>query len=253
MALSHFCLHFDMQETMAELSDEEAGRVIKALLAYCNGLEPEPLTGAARIVYGILRRQHDRDVDQYAAKAARLSANGSLGGRPRKATETNVNQQKPTETNKKQMVFSESKKSQEEEEEEEEEEDKRKSRADSPEPSKASGPPVARIPLNDGTYHVIYQADIDHYRELYPAVDVMAELRKMIGWCEDNKAKRKTKRGVARFIGSWLSREQDRGGRTASAPRGKVTESQYTQRPNTEPDGEDVPQWLRDRLAQNPA
>lgn len=203
MALSHFCLHYDMQETMAELSDEEAGAVIKALLAYCNGLEPEPLTGAARIVYGILRRQHDRDVETYTAKAAKLSANGALGGRPRKANANEENQTKPNETTKKQMVFFETKKSQEEEEEE----DKRKRMRmsiDSPEPSKASGPPVARIPLNDGTYHVIYQSDIDHYKELYPAVDIMAELRKMIGWCEDNKAKRKTKRGVARFIGSWL-------------------------------------------------
>ena len=46
---------------------------------------------------------------------------------------------------------------------------------------------------------------------LYPAVDVMQELRKMKGWCDSNPAKRKTRRGIKRFINNWLSRQQDEG------------------------------------------
>ena len=51
---------------------------------------------------------------------------------------------------------------------------------------------------------------IDDWSELYPNVDVMQELRNMKGWCNSNPTKRKTKRGVLRFINSWLAREQDK-------------------------------------------
>ena len=70
-------------------------------------------------------------------------------------------------------------------------------------------PPVIKLPLNDQTDHPVYQSDIDYYRELYPAVDVLAELRKMVGWCDANPKRRKTKAGIKRFINSWLSKAQD--------------------------------------------
>lgn len=75
-----------------------------------------------------------------------------------------------------------------------------------------SAPPVITLPLNDNTEHEITQVDVDHWKELYPAVDVMTELRKMKGWCEGNPAKRKTRRGIVRFVNTWLAKEQDRGG-----------------------------------------
>ena len=56
------------------------------------------------------------------------------------------------------------------------------------------------------------QEDVNGWMELYPAVDVMQELRKMKGWCQENPRKRKTKKGIRRFVGNWLAREQDKGG-----------------------------------------
>ncbi len=87
-----------------------------------------------------------------------------------------------------------------------------------PEPKKASEPnhetepPIITLILNTKEEYPIYQKDISEWQELYPAVDIMQELRKMKGWCNDNPQKRKTKNGIRRFIGSWLSREQDKGG-----------------------------------------
>lgn len=79
-------------------------------------------------------------------------------------------------------------------------------------PSQAQAEPaVIDLPLNDGTLHSVTESDIRKYMELYPAVDVMQELRSMLGWLDSNPAKRKTRSGVRRFINSWLSREQDRG------------------------------------------
>ena len=83
-------------------------------------------------------------------------------------------------------------------------------------------PPVITLPLNDGTEYPILQADVDKWAGLYPAVDVTQELRNMWGWLDANPTKLKTKKGVRRFINSWLSREQDKGG---SAPRGNQKKS----------------------------
>lgn len=82
-----------------------------------------------------------------------------------------------------------------------------------PEPSKdASTPPVYTLPLNDGTNHEITSEDYEKYKRLYPSVDVMAEFRKMDGWFDGHPSRRKTRKGIRRFINSWLGKEQDNGG-----------------------------------------
>ena len=82
--------------------------------------------------------------------------------------------------------------------------------------------PVIQLILNDKSYCNIYPNDISHWRELYPSVDVLQQLRNMAGWLESNPDRRKTKRGIKRFITGWLSREQDRGGKRETA-RGKFS------------------------------
>lgn len=68
------------------------------------------------------------------------------------------------------------------------------------------------IVLNDKSLFAVSEKDIAAWKELYPAVDVLQELRKMKGWCDSNPERRKTCRGIRRFINSWLARAQDRGG-----------------------------------------
>lgn len=70
-------------------------------------------------------------------------------------------------------------------------------------------PPVIRIPLNDGTGYDVTQDQINKWEELYQNVDILQELRKMVGWCDSHPKQRKTKAGVLRFITGWLAREQD--------------------------------------------
>lgn len=71
-------------------------------------------------------------------------------------------------------------------------------------------PSIITITLNDKSEYPIYQSMIDEWNELYPNVDVLQELRKMKGWSNANPAKRKTKKGIQRFINAWLAREQDK-------------------------------------------
>ena len=69
---------------------------------------------------------------------------------------------------------------------------------------------VITIPLNDNSEFPISFEFVQEMQNLYPNVDVMAELRKMRGWSISNPTKRKTSRGIKRFINSWLAREQDK-------------------------------------------
>lgn len=72
-------------------------------------------------------------------------------------------------------------------------------------------PPVIILPLNDGTGYEVSQEQCQEWAGLYPAVDVIQQLRNMKGWLDANPTRKKTRKGIMRFINSWLSREQDRG------------------------------------------
>ena len=74
------------------------------------------------------------------------------------------------------------------------------------------------ILLNDKSYYDVPLSDVEHYKELYPAVNVEQELRKMCGWAEANPKNRKTRSGIKRHINTWLSITQDRGGNNGFNP-----------------------------------
>lgn len=80
---------------------------------------------------------------------------------------------------------------------------------------------VIDLPLNTGSYAVL-ENDVKEWGELYPAVDVMQELRAMKGWLDANPQRRKTKNGIKRFINAWLSREQDKGAKPKGGPNKSV-------------------------------
>ncbi len=79
-----------------------------------------------------------------------------------------------------------------------------------------SDPTFISIILNNGSYYDVPMSKVERWKELYPAVDVEQELRKMAGWSEENQKKRKTRTGVGAFINNWLAREQDKGGKGTS-------------------------------------
>lgn len=68
------------------------------------------------------------------------------------------------------------------------------------------------LPLVDGTFYNVPFPKIRNWEAAFPAVDVMHELKKMLTWLDSNQTKRKTARGIERFINNWLSRAQDNGG-----------------------------------------
>lgn len=57
----------------------------------------------------------------------------------------------------------------------------------------------------DGEY-VVTEKTTHEFERLYPDLDVVQELRKIKAWCINNPSKRKTKRGMSRFINGWMNR-----------------------------------------------
>lgn len=63
-----------------------------------------------------------------------------------------------------------------------------------------------KVLLKSGDEYVVTENTIGRLIQLYPGLDVVAEMRKLVAWCENNPAKRKTNRGVNRFINGWMNR-----------------------------------------------
>lgn len=69
---------------------------------------------------------------------------------------------------------------------------------------------VEPVILNTGQEWRPTVEEYERYTRLYPAVDIAQAFRNMNGWCHANKSKRKTARGVERFVNTWLSSDQDK-------------------------------------------
>ncbi len=94
-----FILHLDSLSVLDELTNEQAGILFKAIRDYNLGKEPE-LDFAMRMAFIPFKNQFERDLEKYNSICERNKNNGSLGGRPKK----------PTETQKTQVVFEKPKK-----------------------------------------------------------------------------------------------------------------------------------------------
>lgn len=71
---------------------------------------------------------------------------------------------------------------------------------------------MIKMLLNNGETFNPEEADIIAWQKTYPAIDVHQELMAMESWLDANPTRRKTKKGIKRFINAWLARAQDKGG-----------------------------------------
>lgn len=100
-----FVLYLEYAEYFAELTDEQAGKVIKAIYAFEQGQELPELSGASKIAFSAIRNQLMRDNERWEKQVR----NGKRGGRPASQEEPSHNQEEsqtkpsdnPTETQSK--------------------------------------------------------------------------------------------------------------------------------------------------------
>lgn len=103
------------------------------------------------------------------------------------------------------------------------------------------------LATNSNDSVAITTEQVERWQTLYPNVDVMQSLRSMAGWLEANPTRRKTKRGMLKFVNNWLQREQDK-------PNGQRTITQRTNGDRAMGDGFDYATELvaeRQRLQQH--
>lgn len=79
-----FVLHIEDFEDLGELKDAEAGKLLKAVLAYATGEDIPKLGLQSKTMFGYIRRHMERDRQRYEETCAKRAAAGKKGGRPRK-------------------------------------------------------------------------------------------------------------------------------------------------------------------------
>lgn len=62
------------------------------------------------------------------------------------------------------------------------------------------------IPLKGGSEYTVTAAEVAEWTLTYPDKDVPGELRKMRQWCLADPARKKTPKGVKKFVTGWLAR-----------------------------------------------
>ena len=209
-------LFTDYAETFDEMSDAEAGRLIKAVLSYGASGEVRTLSGAERLVFGIIKRQIDRDSG--VAEAHKIA--GQSGGRPKpkqNQTEPNETKQNQTEPNRAMTK-----------EKEKEEDNKTKTKSD-----RRFTPPtreeVAAYIAEKG-----YRVDPDRWMAYYESN----------GW----KVGRNPMKDWKAAVVTWA-----RNGIDAKQPAKSVTQAQYSQRTYEERKPGQLPQFYVDMLAEEAA
>lgn len=75
--------------------------------------------------------------------------------------------------------------------------------------------PPCSLVLKDGQEFVPSTEDLQLWAKTYPGIDVENQLLRMSAWLLANRAKRKTARGIRRFVVGWLQRSSERKPHTA--------------------------------------
>lgn len=212
-------LFTDYAETFDEMSDAEAGRLIKAVLLYGASGEVRTLSGAERLVFGIIKRQIDRDSG--AAEAHKIA--GQSGGRPK----TKQNQTEPNET--KQNQTEPNRAMTKEKEKEKEEDNKTKTKTSIGRFTPPTREEVAAYIAEKG-----YRVDPDRWMAYYESN----------GW----KVGRNPMKDWKAAVVTWA-----RNGIDAKQPAKAASQAQYSQRTYEERKPTQMPEWLADMMAEEAA
>lgn len=104
---------------------------------------------------------------------------------------------------------------------------------------------VRPITLKDGTKWRPTQEDYDDWVRMYPDIDVKHEFDAMRRYCLDKPQKRKTARGIKRFVTNWLDR-------TSANQKAGTEEKRRGWAQGMEQQGYDIDALERELLAEGP-
>ena len=191
--MNHVCLYVSYSESFAPYSDEEVGRMVRAMLTYTATGEIPLFDGNERFIWPTLKAQIDRDEAVYQERCEKNRANGAKGGRPK-------NQSVITETE----WFSEKpKKAKEKEKEKEKKKENDSDMADKP-PTRHSFSPPSVDDVREYCREKGYNVDPERFVDYYTSN----------GW----KVGRNPMKDWKAAVRSWNRKEDVDNGKTESKP-----------------------------------
>ena len=204
-----FVLYVDYGQHLECMGDEEAGQLFKALFSYAESGKMPALSPVAGMAFSFIKAQLDRDAARYEAVCEKNRDNAKRRwGKQPMPDDATVCDRIPADATGCEPMPVDAKHA---DNDLDPDNDPGHEISSSCAELASGSSPIISLLLNDGSQHYIYAPSVDEWRELYPAVDIMQELRNMKGWLNANPTKRKTKRGIGKFVNSWLAREQDKG------------------------------------------
>ena len=94
-----FILYVDLIHTVKHLTDEQAGKLFKHILSYCNDENPASDDVITNLAFEPVKQALKRDLKKYENYIEKQKANGKKGGRP-KAKEPNPLSENPSKAKK---------------------------------------------------------------------------------------------------------------------------------------------------------
>lgn len=180
-------------EAIKELSPDDFRDCVEAIMEYgLNDIEPES-PGVAKAIFIMAKPQIDANNKRYE--------NGTKGGRPLTKNNQSITKNNQSITKANQSI------TKPEPKEKVKEKDKEKVNVNIS-PTESETAPMISFALKDGTMYDVSENDVDKFQQLYPSIDVMQELRAIVGWCDANPKDRKTRSGAKRFLNGWMNRAQ---------------------------------------------
>lgn len=82
MAMCYVQMYFSYLEPLADLTDEEVGRVVRAILKYGADKTIPDLSPSERMAFTFMKTNFDREAAAYDAKVEKKRENGKKGGAP---------------------------------------------------------------------------------------------------------------------------------------------------------------------------
>jgi hypothetical protein len=83
MDKTNFILYKDYQSHVDLLSDEQAGKLFKAIFKYVDGRQEPKLDGMTTMAFSFIKASLERDLVKYKKRVVASQENGKLGGRPK--------------------------------------------------------------------------------------------------------------------------------------------------------------------------
>lgn len=204
-----FLVYYDNEVIVLRLPDDEAGQLFKSLFPYGRErIKPDfDKNPALAMAFDILSMAIDRDKERYERRCEANRENGRKGGL------TKASNSKQSLANGKRGLANLADKDMDMDKHMEKEMHMDSSIDICPDPEKST-PEKSGIllPLNDSSFYDVPLDKMALWRDTYPAVDVERQLKRIAAWLDSNHTRRKTRRGIERFVNNWLSREQDEGG-----------------------------------------